>query len=112
MKHIFIFLLVAALSNTAAANDFNDCEVLDIRFGTQVENGHVYLSCKIETAPACASANQFVAFDKSTDLGKQQLSLFLTAFAGNFKVRGGIKQECATWQHNVALLTYVVLKNN
>ena len=107
-----ILVVVMTFSNFCHSSDsFNDCTVEDIRLGSQPENGHVKLSCEITYGPSCSNAaKQYVAFDKTTEEGKQRLSLFLTAFAGNFKVTGKVKQDCPAWQTNVALLDSVVLK--
>lgn len=109
MKYIFLLAVMTVLSSALNAENFTDCEVLDIRFGSQAENAHVLLNCIITGLPSCGTGS-YVGFDKTTEYGKQYLTLFLTAFAGNFKVRGTVQQDCPTWQTNVALLQSVVLK--
>lgn len=91
------------------AYDFSGCEVAEIVLVGE-QNAHVQLSCEVKNLPPCAVAKTFVAFDKSTDAGKQYLALFMSAQAMSGKVTGTVFQTCSTWQTNVALLGHLRVK--
>lgn len=103
-------LIALLLPFSVAASDFSNCEVVEIvAMGEQ--NGHVQLSCNVSNFPACATANNFVGFDKSTTAGKQYFAMFLAAQATNAKVEGSIDHTiCSPWQGNVPLLTHLRMK--
>ena len=93
--------------NASAAPDFSGCDVLRV-IATGEQNGHVHLSCQVSNLPACATANQFVAFDRSTTTGKHYMAMFMSAQAMGGKVEGNIdRASCAPWQSNVGVLTYL-----
>lgn len=101
------FAACAFFTMGASASDFAGCDVVRI-VATGDQNAHVQLSCIVANIPPCASASQFVAFDKSTTAGKQYLALFMSAQAMNAKVEGYVDHaSCAPWQGNVVLLTYL-----
>ena len=95
-----------------AAYDFINCDVVEIVLGGNDKNAHILLSCDIDNRPACG-LNKYVAFDRSTDSGKQKLAIFIAAFSAGFKVSGYIDHaegSCPAWQSNVSLLTSVRAK--
>ncbi|MCC4796840.1 hypothetical protein BCT30_16565 [Enterovibrio norvegicus] len=111
MKRISILYTVSiCISNYAYSADFDNCKVTEI-IAAGPTNGHVALDCIIEPRPACASAGNFFGFDKSTDEGKQYMSMVLTAFASNATLTGYvIDSQCSLHQGNVALLEHLRLR--
>jgi hypothetical protein len=67
----------------------------------------VRLNCQIKNLPTCAAANTYFSFDRSTDSGKQRLSLVTAAFAAGWKVTGYVHKHCEVWQNNVAALNHL-----
>ena len=103
---IFKFFLFAAAPFYAYGEDFENCQVVDIRFGVDDRNAHVKLDCMVTPRPACAVSGDYVGFDRATESGKQKLSLFLTAFASGARVSGNVDDSaCPAYQGNIALLT-------
>ncbi|BFM10147.1 hypothetical protein R50072_03000 [Simiduia litorea] len=101
------FWVVALLifSGYAKAHDFNNCGVYEVVVGADTRNAHFRMDCTVEPRPACASASNYVGFDRSTPTGAQIYSLLLTAFASGAKVSGNVNDtECPIWQGNVSLL--------
>jgi len=107
-KLIAIFVLVVFSEILNAAN-FDACSVVDVRFGEGVNNGHVKFDCNLTGLPSCATATDFVAFDRGTDTGKQFLAMFTSALAASLKVTGNVKSSCPTWQSNVASLSTLIV---
>ncbi len=104
---IFLCLLTPAISH---GYDFEDCKIVEV-IVAGVNNAHVQLNCGIQPRPGCASAGTYFAFDKSTEEGKQYLSVVLTAFASNSNVTGNVDDAlCSTYQGNVALLTHLRMR--
>ena len=106
MKKAFFILFMLAVSRSVFSADFISCHVTEIVLVGDV-NAHVRLDCFISNTPTCVTAKKFFTFDKSTEAGKQYLSLVMTAFTANMKVTGFIEKSensCPAWQNNVALL--------
>ena len=102
--------LVVATTGVAYASDFVGCDVVEI-VAVGDQNAHVQLSCAVSNAPACAVANTYVGFDKSTAAGKQYLAMFMFAQATNAKVEGLVDHtQCPVWQSNVSLLVMLRVK--
>jgi hypothetical protein len=91
--------------------DFTDCNVVTI-IAEGANNGQVALSCNINNVPICgAQLPAYFGFDKSTEEGKQYLSIVLTAFASGAKVSGAVDHSsCSPYQGNVALLKSIGIK--
>ncbi|GAB2199423.1 hypothetical protein [Sessilibacter sp. MAH4] len=109
MKYIFA-LVVLMFSSLSYAYDFENCKVVEIVTSGQV-NAHVALDCVIQNLPACATANRYIGFDKTTAAGEIYFSMILTAFASNSTLTGHIHpSECPSFQNNVALLTQLRMR--
>lgn len=108
MKNLFIALALATLSAAPAyAYDFSGCQVTEIVLAGE-NNAHVRLSCSAINTPACATAKNFIGFDKSTTGGKQYLAMLMMAHAMNGKVEGTVDHSvCAPHQGNVPLLAHL-----
>ncbi|MEP0064411.1 hypothetical protein [Paraglaciecola sp.] len=103
-------LFFACLPITSYSADFNDCKVIEI-ITAGANNGHVLLDCTIEPVPVCAVAPKYFGFDKSTDEGKQYMSVVLTAFASGATLSGYVNDtSCSPYQGNVALLEHLRMK--
>ena len=90
--------------------DFDNCKVVEVIIAG-ANYAHVRLNCGIEPRPVCAVASTYFGFDKSTEEGKQYLSVALTAFASNSNVTGFVDDvQCSTYQGNVALLTHLRMR--
>ena len=108
MNRLFVALVfgVSALCAAPAfAQNFSNCEVVEIVSHGDQKNAHVQLNCMPTSMPACATGNPYVAFDKSTTDGKTWFVMFLMAQSTGAKVTRYISDSCPTWQSNVALLT-------
>ena len=106
---IFTLASLTFSINVFSAEDFKDCGVTEIRMGSDDRNAHIKLDCLISTELACATAKNYVAFDRSTESGNQKLSVFLAAFAAGSKITGAVKNSCPSWQSNVAELEWLIL---
>jgi hypothetical protein len=103
-------ILCLSINAPSFSADFTECQVIEIVLAGE-QNAHVLLNCPTQNAPTCASANNYVGFDKSTTAGKQYLALLIYAHANNAKVTGDIdKAICSPWQGNVPLLTHLRMK--
>lgn len=92
------------------ARDFDNCTVKEI-IVAGATNGHVRISCGISPRPTCATAGDYFGFDKSTEEGKQYLSMVLTAYATDALVSGNVHDTlCPASQGNVGLLTHLRMK--
>lgn len=112
VKNAIKFLLLLSFFSVSSANsaDFDNCKVTEI-ISAGPKNGHVALSCMVQPRPACASAGNFIGFDKSTEEGKQYMAMVLAAFASDFTVTGYVDDlQCSPHQGNVALLTHIRLR--
>ena len=94
--------IVPGISN--ATGSFDNCSVIDIRFGTDPRNGHAQLNCEITGLPSCATATTFIAYDRESNSGKQYLAILTASLAANLKIKGSTHDSCAVWQPNVATL--------
>ena len=107
MAVISVALLGIFASPLSHSADFNDCQVVEV-VAAGANNAHIQLSCWIEPRPACASSGNYFGFDKSTEEGKQYLSMVLTAFASGAKLTGWVDDaQCPTFQPNVTLLQHL-----
>jgi hypothetical protein len=107
---VFFFLVS---SNLLADYNFTGCHIEEIVEVNNTNNSHVRLDCEITPRPTCAVAGAWFAIDKSTDQGKQLLSLVTTAFSINAIVSGNVNQNqgsCPTWQNNIAMLVHLRVK--
>lgn len=110
--HNILIIVLLLFSNNLMSADFSSCHVSEIVLSGNI-NAHVQLDCVISGLPSCAEAKSYFAFDKSTESGKQYLSLLMAAFAANMKVSGYVYKEentCPSWQTNVALLSHLRVK--
>lgn len=113
MKKIITLSFLSLTANFCFAGGFTDCSINEIRFGSGDQNAHVVLNCTINSPPACANSDfekTIVAFDRSTETGKARLSLLLVAFSAGYKVSGGVQASCPSWQPNISLLDWVIIK--
>lgn len=63
---IMTIFLFAIASICAYGKDFQNCRVVDARFGADDRNGHVRLDCMVTPRPGCAVAEEYVGFDRAT----------------------------------------------
>ena len=106
----FASVSLLGFSGSLFAHDFDSCKIVEV-VAAGAQNGHIQLDCVVKNAPACAGAPSFVGFDKSTEEGKQYLSIALAAFATNANVSGNVdKNACSPHQGNVPLLQHLRLK--
>jgi hypothetical protein len=101
-------LIMALQVNAASAFDFQNCKITEIVM-SGLTNAHVALDCAITPRPTgCATAGSYFGFDKSTEEGKQYLSLILTAYASNSNVTGLVNDNlCSPTQGNVSWLEHI-----
>jgi hypothetical protein len=113
MKICFVFvaiLSVFASPLACSAADFENCKVTEI-VSAGIHNGHVAMDCTINPRPACAAAGNFFGFDKSTEEGKQYMSMILTAFASGSTLTGYVDDaQCSPYQGNVAWLKHLRMR--
>ena len=89
MKAIIPVAFSALFSSYAVAFDFTECHIGEIVLDGD-QNAHVQLDCLINNAPACATANMYFGFDRSTPTGKQYLAMVMTAQASGARVTGQV----------------------
>jgi hypothetical protein len=107
MKPIIAVAFSALFSSYAVAFDFENCHVVEIVVHGD-QNAHVQLDCTVNNAPACATANTYFGFDKSTPAGKQLLAMVMTAQASGASLTGLVDPNvCSPFQGNVALLIHL-----
>lgn len=107
MKAIIPVAFSVLFSSYAVALDFTDCHIGEIVLDGDI-NAHVSLDCLINSAPACATANTYFGFDKSTPAGKQLLAMVMTAQASGARLTGIVDHyTCPTFQPNVTLLVHL-----
>ena len=112
-----IYLILAAILcvfvspvSYSQAFDFEDCLVVEV-VSAGAKNAHVQLDCVIEPRPECATAGRYFAFDKSTEEGKQYMSMVLTAYATGSKLTGLVNDtQCSPYQGNAALLGHLRMR--
>jgi len=107
-------LLSAVFCSSVIASDFNDCQIVTLVLGYDDRNGHIKLDCPISNQPGCGSTDgsAFVAFDRSTDAGKQTLALTMAAYMSGSKISGNIDHaadSCPSWQTNVSRMVSIYL---
>ena len=103
-KPLLTFLLSVASAVPAFAYDFSGCQVIEIVIAGE-NNAHVQLDCAVTNAPACAVANRYLGFDKSTTGGKHYLTMLTLAHAMGGKIEGSVDHAvCSPFQGNVPLL--------
>ncbi|MEJ2612134.1 MAG: hypothetical protein P8179_19210 [Candidatus Thiodiazotropha sp.] len=109
------FALVAIVSIFASplacsAADFENCKVTEI-VSAGINNAHVAIDCAIDPRPACATPGNYFGFDKSTEEGKQYMSMILTAFASGSTLTGYVDNaQCSPYQENVAWLKHLRMR--
>lgn len=109
MKKIIIFVVVMLVSQFSNAWDFSGCKITEVVIGGS-QNAHIALNCGIK-APACATAGNYFAFDKSTKEGEQYLSMVMMAFSMDLPVTGLVDDNiCPSFQPNVSLLEHIRVK--
>ncbi|WP_413701172.1 hypothetical protein ACLKMH_05525 [Psychromonas sp. KJ10-10] len=100
-------LFLICLPIISNAMDFDNCKVIEIVTEGK-NNANIRLNCLVTNGPAYANAGDYVGFDKSTDAGKQYMSVFLTAFASSASVAGLVNDTyCSLYQGNVALIEHL-----
>lgn len=98
LKFFVVIAGVAIPYAPSVAADFNSCSVVEVVLAGQ-QNAHIQLDCEIQPRPGCAIAGNYFGFDKSTEEGRQYLSVVLTAYASNSKLTGYVTDTlCATHQ--------------
>lgn len=98
------------LSSVSYSADFDSCKVVEI-VTAGANNFHAKIDCNIEPRPPCAVAGSYFGFDKSTDEGKQYMSIVLTAFSMGAKLTGYIDNtQCSPHQGNVGLLIHIRMR--
>ncbi len=113
VSSILAIVLLVWMGNVFADYHFTNCHVVEIVSSGNVNNAHVRLDCAISPRPSCATAANWFGFDKSTDTGKQYLSLVSMAFSMNAVVTGTVNQtegSCPAWQTNVSMLAHIRVK--
>lgn len=104
---LFLVFTFCYPASALAARDFQNCKILEIVVAG-AQNSHVRMNCHVEPRPACASAGTWFGFDKSTEEGKQYLSIALTAYSTNSNVSGYVHNTlCSPYQGNVSWLRHI-----
>ena len=112
-KLVMAVFFTALFPSISYSFDFQNCKVVQV-VSSGNKNGHAQLDCTVQNRPYCATASNYVAFDRSTDEGKQYMTMVLEAFENGKKLTGFVSHaynSCPSFQTNVARLTHLRMRH-